>query len=50
MPQMSPMWWTMLMIMFISSFIMCLYLMYFNTTKFFKFNKKFTKKNLAWMW
>nr|YP_010582899.1 ATP synthase F0 subunit 8 [Aguriahana juglandis]UGN61319.1 ATP synthase F0 subunit 8 [Aguriahana juglandis] len=50
MPQMSPMWWTMLMMMFIMSFIICMYIMYFNSNKYFTMTKKMVKKNLNWTW
>nr|ATF28659.1 ATP synthase F0 subunit 8 [Typhlocyba sp. EMHAU-15062510] len=50
MPQMSPMWWTMLMMMFIMSFIMCMYIMYFNSNKYSTMTKKMVKKNLNWTW
>nr|WRY72477.1 ATP synthase F0 subunit 8 [Aguriahana wutyshana] len=50
MPQMSPMWWTMLMIMFIGSYVICMYIMYFNSTSLFKTKKSMTKKNLNWVW
>nr|UFK32226.1 ATP synthase F0 subunit 8 [Aguriahana sp. 1 BY-2021a] len=50
MPQMSPMWWTMLMIMFITSFIICMAVMYFNNSNFCKTKKSLTKKNLTWLW
>nr|UFK32239.1 ATP synthase F0 subunit 8 [Aguriahana digitata] len=50
MPQMSPMWWTILMMMFITSFLMCMYMMYFNAMNYFKSNKKLLKKNMTWKW
>nr|YP_010582964.1 ATP synthase F0 subunit 8 [Vatana ogromna]UGN61410.1 ATP synthase F0 subunit 8 [Vatana ogromna] len=49
MPQMSPMWWTTLMFMFIISFMMYMNIMYFNYNKNIKKNKKELNK-LNWMW
>nr|YP_010835875.1 ATP synthase F0 subunit 8 [Onukindia connexa]WGC89394.1 ATP synthase F0 subunit 8 [Onukindia connexa] len=50
MPQMSPMWWLNMMLMFIFCLIMMNSLIYFN---FFMKNKKKTNydyKNLNWKW
>nr|YP_010952934.1 ATP synthase F0 subunit 8 [Empoascanara alami]YP_010952973.1 ATP synthase F0 subunit 8 [Empoascanara hongkongica]QJT42832.1 ATP synthase F0 subunit 8 [Empoascanara dwalata]WMQ52377.1 ATP synthase F0 subunit 8 [Empoascanara alami]WMQ52416.1 ATP synthase F0 subunit 8 [Empoascanara hongkongica] len=50
MPQMSPMWWTFLMIMFILSFIMIMSMLYFDYKKKidFKINLNLTKMNWKW--
>nr|UFK32278.1 ATP synthase F0 subunit 8 [Eurhadina fusca] len=50
MPQMAPMWWTFLMLIYLSTMIMCMQALYFNSNK--KFNKLSTKnmKNYNWMW
>nr|YP_010952960.1 ATP synthase F0 subunit 8 [Empoascanara angkhangica]WMQ52403.1 ATP synthase F0 subunit 8 [Empoascanara angkhangica] len=50
MPQMSPMWWTTLMVMFILLFIILMTILYFNinnkmTSKILLCNKK-----MNWKW
>nr|UGN61566.1 ATP synthase F0 subunit 8 [Paracyba sp.] len=50
MPQMSPMWWTTLMLMFIFSILVCMFMMYFNYTKKMSEKKKMTMNNLSWTW
>nr|YP_010583107.1 ATP synthase F0 subunit 8 [Opamata lipcowa]UGN61553.1 ATP synthase F0 subunit 8 [Opamata lipcowa] len=50
MPQMSPMWWTSLMVMFITSIMICMYILYFNYTNKMTANKKYLHKNMNWTW
>nr|YP_010582873.1 ATP synthase F0 subunit 8 [Uzeldikra longiprocessa]UGN61293.1 ATP synthase F0 subunit 8 [Uzeldikra longiprocessa] len=50
MPQMSPMWWTSLMMMFILMFIMCLTMMYFSTDYKMKIKKKMKIMKINWKW
>nr|YP_010583068.1 ATP synthase F0 subunit 8 [Farynala dextra]UGN61514.1 ATP synthase F0 subunit 8 [Farynala dextra] len=50
MPQMSPMWWTSLMIMFIISIFVCMYIMYFNYSKNMSTKSKKEYKNMSWTW
>nr|AKP94523.1 ATP synthase F0 subunit 8 [Macracanthopsis nodipes] len=52
MPQMAPMWWTMLFISFNISFLMMMTIIYFQTDLGPKLSKKLTSKtnNLNWKW
>nr|AWN56169.1 ATP synthase F0 subunit 8 [Chinavia impicticornis]AWN56182.1 ATP synthase F0 subunit 8 [Chinavia ubica] len=52
MPQMAPLWWEILFIMFIMSFMFIMIMMYFTDKK--EFTNKNTNKNftnqLIWTW
>nr|AFY16835.1 ATP synthase F0 subunit 8 [Lethocerus deyrollei]AOY34901.1 ATP synthase F0 subunit 8 [Lethocerus deyrollei]BCH52381.1 ATP synthase FO subunit 8 [Kirkaldyia deyrolli] len=52
MPQMSPLWWSTLFIMFISLFmVMCTinyFMVFYKKTK--KINQKMTKTPMNWKW
>nr|QDI94079.1 ATP synthase F0 subunit 8 [Leucophoroptera quadrimaculata] len=53
MPQMSPMWWSTLFIMFITTYMLVMVLMYFfNMYKLKTYKKKLNKKhnNINWKW
>nr|YP_010349775.1 ATP synthase F0 subunit 8 [Cassianeura cassiae]UOH96517.1 ATP synthase F0 subunit 8 [Cassianeura cassiae] len=50
MPQMSPMWWTSLMLMFILMLMIMMMMIYFNLN--IKMNKKImiSSKKINWQW
>nr|YP_010582977.1 ATP synthase F0 subunit 8 [Warodia hoso]UGN61423.1 ATP synthase F0 subunit 8 [Warodia hoso]WRY72451.1 ATP synthase F0 subunit 8 [Warodia biguttata] len=50
MPQMSPMWWLTMMIVFSITLMMCMQMLYFNNTKKLTETKKEKSKNMNWMW
>nr|AHN95689.1 ATP synthase F0 subunit 8 [Trigonotylus caelestialium] len=52
MPQMAPMWWTTLFMLFIITYIMNMILMYFYTEYFITktSTKKISNKNITWKW
>nr|YP_010952908.1 ATP synthase F0 subunit 8 [Empoascanara defecta]WMQ52351.1 ATP synthase F0 subunit 8 [Empoascanara defecta] len=50
MPQMSPMWWTFLMIMFLMSFIALMTMMYFEFSKEIKYKTNLNFKKMIWKW
>nr|QZZ18305.1 ATP synthase F0 subunit 8 [Eupteryx adspersa] len=50
MPQMSPLWWMSLMVMFIIAMMICINMNYFNYNKIFKMKKIDSKKMMNWMW
>nr|YP_009485646.1 ATP synthase F0 subunit 8 [Velinus nodipes]AVZ00782.1 ATP synthase F0 subunit 8 [Velinus nodipes] len=52
MPQMAPIWWTTLFILFNMSFLMMITIMYFQKTPEPIMDKKMIKsiKNLNWKW
>nr|YP_010952921.1 ATP synthase F0 subunit 8 [Empoascanara plamka]WMQ52364.1 ATP synthase F0 subunit 8 [Empoascanara plamka] len=50
MPQMSPMWWTMLMTMFTLSLLMMLTMMYFEYKKEINYKINFNNKKMIWKW
>nr|QCI09459.1 ATP synthase F0 subunit 8 [Urolabida sp. FS-2019] len=51
MPQMMPLWWEILMIMFIISMITFSIMIYHNKKITFKsFNTQYIKKSNLWMW
>nr|YP_009485620.1 ATP synthase F0 subunit 8 [Inara alboguttata]AVZ00756.1 ATP synthase F0 subunit 8 [Inara alboguttata] len=52
MPQMSPLWWTTLFIMFIMSLMMTWTMFYYLTSPSSKtgIQEKMTKLNLNWKW
>nr|QKY60290.1 ATP synthase F0 subunit 8 [Eupteryx minuscula]WRY72399.1 ATP synthase F0 subunit 8 [Eupteryx sp.] len=50
MPQMSPMWWMSLMMMFIITMMICINMNYFNYNKMLKMKKIGYKKMMNWMW
>nr|UFK32252.1 ATP synthase F0 subunit 8 [Eurhadina acapitata] len=50
MPQMAPMWWTLLMTTFLLSMMICMNITYFNMNKTLKNSKKKIKTNFSWMW
>nr|ATC73036.1 ATP synthase F0 subunit 8 [Graphocephala sp. EMHAU-2015-Zz052315] len=50
MPQMAPMWWTFLMIMFIMSMIMMMTNMYFNTLNKLMKKKEINTNQMNWKW
>nr|YP_010583055.1 ATP synthase F0 subunit 8 [Eurhadina exclamationis]UGN61501.1 ATP synthase F0 subunit 8 [Eurhadina exclamationis] len=50
MPQMAPIWWTMLSMMFLLSMMMSMQMLYFNYNKFFKKKNLKNKINYYWVW
>nr|YP_010363437.1 ATP synthase F0 subunit 8 [Atkinsoniella aurantiaca]UNZ12538.1 ATP synthase F0 subunit 8 [Atkinsoniella aurantiaca] len=50
MPQMAPMWWTFLMIMFVSTFMLMMSMLYFNimSKSMPMMNKKINQMNWKW--
>nr|YP_010727924.1 ATP synthase F0 subunit 8 [Bothrogonia lata]WDZ68105.1 ATP synthase F0 subunit 8 [Bothrogonia lata] len=50
MPQMSPMWWTSLLLMFLTSLLMMMTLIYFDTESLKNNKMTFTKKMMTWKW
>nr|QKV48761.1 ATP synthase F0 subunit 8 [Parathailocyba orla] len=50
MPQMSNMWWTMLMMTFIITFMMAMFMVYFNYMKLLTKNTDKKTKNMNWLW
>nr|YP_010583003.1 ATP synthase F0 subunit 8 [Yangisunda tiani]UGN61449.1 ATP synthase F0 subunit 8 [Yangisunda tiani] len=50
MPQMSPMWWTLLMLMFIFTLLMTMKVLYFNYMKMIKMKKSVKKNYFNWSW
>nr|QZZ18370.1 ATP synthase F0 subunit 8 [Yangisunda tiani] len=50
MPQMSPMWWTFLMMMFIITMLMSMCMVYFNYNKYLEMKTSSKKMNLNWTW
>nr|QUI77261.1 ATP synthase F0 subunit 8 [Mitjaevia shibingensis] len=50
MPQMSPMWWTTLMVMFIIIFLILMTNMYFNLNNKLTMKVMLLKKNMSWKW
>nr|YP_010743021.1 ATP synthase F0 subunit 8 [Anagonalia emeiensis]WEU75302.1 ATP synthase F0 subunit 8 [Anagonalia emeiensis] len=50
MPQMSPMWWTFLMLMFMFMMFFMLSLMYFNFMNKLMKNNKFMSNQMNWKW
>nr|YP_009994712.1 ATP synthase F0 subunit 8 [Zyginella minuta]QNP08950.1 ATP synthase F0 subunit 8 [Zyginella minuta] len=50
MPQMSPMWWTSLMMIFITIFVMNMSFTYFNYNKMINKKKTQIMTNYKWMW
>nr|QHB74168.1 ATP synthase F0 subunit 8 [Bolanusoides shaanxiensis] len=50
MPQMSPMWWTMLMLMFNITLISSMAITYFNYKKLMMKNSLKLKKKMNWTW
>nr|WNK74772.1 ATP synthase F0 subunit 8 [Thaia sp. 1 NZ-2023b] len=50
MPQMSPMWWTTMMIMFIMLMIIMMTMLYFNFQKKIMMNFKMNFKKMNWKW
>nr|QHV34323.1 ATP synthase F0 subunit 8 [Gessius sp. 'rufidorsus'] len=49
MPQMSPMWWMTLMLLFIFTLYMTMSMLYFNKKFYFK-NKNIKKMMMNWKW
>nr|YP_009907546.1 ATP synthase F0 subunit 8 [Bothrogonia yunana]QLI54103.1 ATP synthase F0 subunit 8 [Bothrogonia yunana] len=47
---MSPMWWTSLMMMFLSSLLLIMTLIYFDTESKTKNIMMFNKKSMIWKW
>nr|WRY72438.1 ATP synthase F0 subunit 8 [Typhlocyba bilaminata] len=50
MPQMAPMWWTMLMLMFISAMMISMTMNYFTYNTHFMSKNKTDTMNYNWMW
>nr|QZZ18318.1 ATP synthase F0 subunit 8 [Eurhadina jarrayi] len=50
MPQMAPMWWTLLMMMFLLSMTVCMNITYFNMNKCLSNSSKKIKTNFNWKW
>nr|UGK73246.1 ATP synthase F0 subunit 8 [Atkinsoniella heiyuana] len=50
MPQMAPMWWTLLMILFMMSMIMMMTSMYFNTLNKLMEKKEIYTSQMNWKW
>nr|YP_010963630.1 ATP synthase F0 subunit 8 [Tribulocentrus zhenbaensis]WKZ08113.1 ATP synthase F0 subunit 8 [Tribulocentrus zhenbaensis] len=50
MPQMSPMWWMSLMLMFNSMIMLSICMMYFNYKISIKLSSSTNKTNLTWKW
>nr|WRY72490.1 ATP synthase F0 subunit 8 [Yangida basnetti] len=50
MPQMSPMWWTMMMMIFLISMLMAMSLVYFSYKKLIKKDMKMKKTSFNWLW
>nr|QZZ18357.1 ATP synthase F0 subunit 8 [Sobrala sp. SL-2021a] len=50
MPQMSPLWWTFMMIMFLMTFNLMMNMIYFNYKMKIESKFNITKKNIYWMW
>nr|QGZ10079.1 ATP synthase F0 subunit 8 [Oncopsis nigrofasciata] len=50
MPQMAPMWWLTLEIMFSASFMLIMIMMYFNMKINMKKTNKIFMKKIKWMW
>nr|YP_010963604.1 ATP synthase F0 subunit 8 [Nondenticentrus paramelanicus]WKZ08087.1 ATP synthase F0 subunit 8 [Nondenticentrus paramelanicus] len=50
MPQMSPMWWMSLMLMFNSMIMLSISMMYFNYKISFKLESSTKKTNMIWKW
>nr|YP_010271147.1 ATP synthase F0 subunit 8 [Gargara genistae]UKB86912.1 ATP synthase F0 subunit 8 [Gargara genistae] len=50
MPQMSPLWWLTLMLMFNSMIMLSISMLYFNYNNSFKVSTTSQKINLNWMW
>nr|QZZ18244.1 ATP synthase F0 subunit 8 [Dikraneura zlata] len=50
MPQMSPMWWTSLMMMFIFSFMLLMSILYFNFNLINSYKTEITKNKMIWKW
>nr|YP_010374269.1 ATP synthase F0 subunit 8 [Deroploa parva]QVD38891.1 ATP synthase F0 subunit 8 [Deroploa parva] len=52
MPQMAPMWWEILFVCFILSFLMVNVIIYFNMNMKINMNKNMKKSftNMNWMW
>nr|QZZ18344.1 ATP synthase F0 subunit 8 [Shaddai sp. SL-2021a] len=50
MPQMAPLWWTMLMIMFLVSLMVFMNYLYFNMEMKLLYNNIKNKSNMIWKW
>nr|ATC73011.1 ATP synthase F0 subunit 8 [Balclutha sp. EMHAU-2015-Zz052711] len=50
MPQMAPMWWTMILFMTILMVLIMIVINYFIYFKLMKMNYKLTSKELIWLW
>nr|UGN61371.1 ATP synthase F0 subunit 8 [Typhlocybinae gen. 1 sp. 2 BY-2021a] len=50
MPQMAPIWWMTLMVTFLLSMLMCMWIMYFNKNIKMNTYNKLKKKNMNWSW
>nr|YP_010952895.1 ATP synthase F0 subunit 8 [Empoascanara quarta]WMQ52338.1 ATP synthase F0 subunit 8 [Empoascanara quarta] len=50
MPQMSPMWWTTLMMLFTFLFVLLMVMMYFELKKSVHFKTKLNFQKMNWKW
>nr|YP_010924952.1 ATP synthase F0 subunit 8 [Chanohirata theae]WKB17930.1 ATP synthase F0 subunit 8 [Chanohirata theae] len=50
MPQMSPMWWTTIMLWIIMCLLVMMSINYFNYSPNMKINKKISSETLIWKW
>nr|YP_010540349.1 ATP synthase F0 subunit 8 [Singapora shinshana]UYF20491.1 ATP synthase F0 subunit 8 [Singapora shinshana] len=50
MPQMSPMWWTTMMMMFLISFMLVMSILYFNCMNLMNKDIQIKSKKLNWKW
>nr|YP_010272332.1 ATP synthase F0 subunit 8 [Scaphoideus maculatus]UKE80303.1 ATP synthase F0 subunit 8 [Scaphoideus maculatus] len=50
MPQMAPMWWTIIMLMTMSSLLMTMIINYFNSNMIIKGTLMSKKFKMKWMW
>nr|YP_010349788.1 ATP synthase F0 subunit 8 [Cassianeura bimaculata]UOH96530.1 ATP synthase F0 subunit 8 [Cassianeura bimaculata] len=50
MPQMSPMWWTSMMLMFILMFLLVMMIIYFNLIVKITSKIDFSVKKMNWQW
>nr|YP_010952947.1 ATP synthase F0 subunit 8 [Empoascanara circumscripta]WMQ52390.1 ATP synthase F0 subunit 8 [Empoascanara circumscripta] len=50
MPQMSPMWWTFMMMLFILCFMLMMTIMYFEFKMKINYNTKLNYKMMKWKW